>query len=424
MSQKFANAARSRLVSGINASVTTITVEAPTADLFPIVNTTDWLTKNDWFKATLQNSLGQFEIIHVGVRASGSGVFSNVLRGQDGTTAREWNAGDVVGLRLTALDHEGLINIKSTDNTFTGSNTFEQPIVGNLNGNAETATLAAVATLANAVVDEAVSTTKIVDEAVTTPKIDDQAVTTPKLGDEAVTQEKLATEVTDRQAQPGDLKYTARRTAPPGWLKANGAAVSRTTYAALFDAICTMLGTTTFGLQAEGNPVLVTISGSEIGVDQPLQFTTTGALPAGMPATVYVKTIESPGVYTVAASAGGPAISIAPGTPQSGVHTTRVLPFGLGDGSTTFNLPDSRGDFLRAWDDGRGVDAGRAVGTFQADEFRSHSHTLSRLSGNVSGPSTRFQRAELGNPNTESTNAVGGAETRPRNLAFLLCIKY
>lgn len=51
---------------------------------------------------------------------------------------------------------------------------------------------------------------------------------------------------------PGSVIYFARTTAPTGYLKANGAAVSRTTYAALFAAIGTMFGAgdgaTTFNL--------------------------------------------------------------------------------------------------------------------------------------------------------------------------------
>ena len=39
--------------------------------------------------------------------------------------------------------------------------------------------------------------------------------------------------------------------------------------------------------------------------------------------------------------------------------------WGAGDGVTTFNIPDSRGEFLRGWDNGRGVDAGRAFATVQ-----------------------------------------------------------
>jgi phage-related tail fiber protein len=44
--------------------------------------------------------------------------------------------------------------------------------------------------------------------------------------------------------------------------------------------------------------------------------------------------------------------------------------FGNGNGSTTFNLPDFRGEFIRAWDAGRGVDAGRTLGSGQGDAIR------------------------------------------------------
>lgn len=39
--------------------------------------------------------------------------------------------------------------------------------------------------------------------------------------------------------------------------------------------------------------------------------------------------------------------------------------YGVGDGSTTFNLPDTRGEFIRGWDHGRGIDSGRTLGSFQ-----------------------------------------------------------
>lgn len=44
--------------------------------------------------------------------------------------------------------------------------------------------------------------------------------------------------------------------------------------------------------------------------------------------------------------------------------------YGDGDGSTTFTIPDWRGEFPRFWDDGRGVDVGRAIGSFQGDAIR------------------------------------------------------
>ena len=48
--------------------------------------------------------------------------------------------------------------------------------------------------------------------------------------------------------------------------------------------------------------------------------------------------------------------------------------FGPGDGSTTFTLPDMRGQFMRAWDDGKGTDASRAIGSSQLSANLSHSH--------------------------------------------------
>lgn len=43
---------------------------------------------------------------------------------------------------------------------------------------------------------------------------------------------------------------------------------------------------------------------------------------------------------------------------------------GAGNGSTTFNLPDMRGEFVRGWDHGRGVDVGRTLGSHQDDAIQ------------------------------------------------------
>ncbi|WP_331695234.1 phage tail protein [Pseudomonas sp. ZY71] len=51
--------------------------------------------------------------------------------------------------------------------------------------------------------------------------------------------------------------------------------------------------------------------------------------------------------------------------------------YGAGDGSTTFNLPDMRGLFPRGWDDGRGLDPGRAFGVYQDMMIHSHAHGAS-----------------------------------------------
>lgn len=51
--------------------------------------------------------------------------------------------------------------------------------------------------------------------------------------------------------------------------------------------------------------------------------------------------------------------------------------FSTGDGASTFRIPELRGEFLRCWDDGRGTDAKRAIGTFQASQNLSHAHGAS-----------------------------------------------
>ena len=164
-------------------------------------------------------------------------------------------------------------------------------------------------------------------------------------------------------------------TAPAGWLKANGAAVSRTAYAKLFAAIGTR--------------------------------------------------------------------------------------FGAGDGYSTFNLPDLRGEFPRFWDDGRGVDSGRVFGSVQSDNTRRHIHGTGMMSDTddavlisqewggslprdadfatiqINGTLDSLLENRYDNPAHRRNNIfrrpIGTAEnealpdarseTRPRNVALLACIK-
>lgn len=147
----------------------------------------------------------------------------------------------------------------------------------------------------------------------------------------------------------GAVMHFAMSTAPSGYLKANGAAVSRIAYRALFDAI----GTT----------------------------------------------------------------------------------FGAEDGGTTFNLPDLRGNFIRGWGDNGGVDSGRVFGSFQTGSVESHTHappvglsapwlgnSLGGGDGSIDG-SAHVTPADR-NPISGNTQAYGGTETRPRNVALLACIKF
>ncbi|UXY16724.1 phage tail protein [Chitiniphilus purpureus] len=186
---------------------------------------------------------------------------------------------------------------------------------------------------------------------------------------------------------PGAIVPFPMTSAPAGWLKCNGAAVSRTAYAALFAVIGTL--------------------------------------------------------------------------------------YGSGDGSTTFNLPDLRGEFIRGLDDGRGIDLGRTLQTWQNHAFASHTHAGSTSSGgdhnhtgstsgagghthgmyqssweswqgNGSGGSAPGNLGDQSQQTTWvgdhahgfstnyagahshsfTTGATGSTETRPRNVALLYCIKY
>lgn len=119
--------------------------------------------------------------------------------------------------------------------------------------------------------------------------------------------------------------------------------------------------------------------------------------------------------------------------------------FNKGDeGVGNFRLPEARGEFLRGWDHGRGADSGRQVGSFQPDEYKSHSHryfdsvaaNLDPFGGTATGivngvvtpPAGGGFLATSGpdsNNLTSPTTTVnsGGNETRPRNIAVMWCIK-
>lgn len=125
----------------------------------------------------------------------------------------------------------------------------------------------------------------------------------------------------------------------------------------------------------------------------------------------------------------------------------------------TNKLPDLRGEFIRGWDDGRGVDTGRALLSLQDDSFEAHRHesffyagisrnetplknlpssdemlTLSSTTNALSPDGIDATNSLIGNDDYNcliegnknnkrtatglSTSIVGAAETRPRNISF------
>lgn len=99
--------------------------------------------------------------------------------------------------------------------------------------------------------------------------------------------------------------------------------------------------------------------------------------------------------------------------------------YGTGDGVTTFTIPEVRAEFIRALDDGRGIDAGREIGVWSPDEIKEHSHTGGHNKqgsywGGYGYSGANQYRADQQNP----TGLTGGTETRPRSIAYPYCIKY
>lgn len=121
MAQKFSDAARGVLSASITSSDTSVSI-ASGGSLFPVANTgaSAISAAADWFKAVIQATDG-IEIVYVRTHTSGSNSFANVLRGQEGTTARAFAANDVIGIRPLASDADAWTNSRVARSSSTGS---------------------------------------------------------------------------------------------------------------------------------------------------------------------------------------------------------------------------------------------------------------------------------------------------------------
>jgi microcystin-dependent protein len=112
--------------------------------------------------------------------------------------------------------------------------------------------------------------------------------------------------------------------------------------------------------------------------------------------------------------------------------------WGSGNSTTTFNLPDLRGQFLRGVSGTSNVDpdttmrtpkysggnTGNNVGSYQVDELKSHSHLITRRTNSSNGNYFAAGSNAASNAGPDSTLDTGGTETRPKNAYVYYIIKY
>lgn len=100
--------------------------------------------------------------------------------------------------------------------------------------------------------------------------------------------------------------------------------------------------------------------------------------------------------------------------------------FSTGDGSTTFRIPQLQGMFPRGWDNGRGVDTGRTIGSGQLDQFQDHGHAVSApvaATGISPGAAPNAAALVTATSTGNSNSGRAGTETRPLNVAGMFLIK-
>lgn len=112
-------------------------------------------------------------------------------------------------------------------------------------------------------------------------------------------------------------------------------------------------------------------------------------------------------------------------------HLFSAIGYTYGGGGDFFRLPDLRGEFVRGFDDGRGVDNNRLFASFQQDGIGAHYHAIQFIgfdnSSNTTGSTGGGIRYAAGDDpgymtyNWDSTFGIN--ETRPRNIALMPCIK-
>ena len=268
------------------------------------------------------------------------------------------------------------------------------------------------------IADNSISSSKIIDLEVKTADLENSAVTTAKIADDAVTSVKIAND-----AVTGAKIDSATIT--------GGNIANNTIGAAKLQA-----GIINNSKIADGAVTQVKLDSALLAALQ-----TTFSNPIGT--VIWFGGNTAPTGYL---KLNGDSIPNGSGTVQGVTADFSALYAVVGA-----TLPDLRGEFVRGWDDGKGTDSGRSIRSTQTELIKSHRHWISKAgiddanftgtdgspaqeyglfadagSSNInddnSYPNGRFTRLD---PQTnDNGNGSLHAETRPRNVALLACIKY
>ena len=246
------------------------------------------------------------------------------------------------------------------------------------------------------IINNAVTTVKIINDAVTTPKIANNAVTTDKVIDDAVTTAKIINDAVTTPKIVNDAVTTPKII--------NDAVI---TVKIINDAVTT-------AKIADANVTTAKIADDAVTTDK---IANSSVNPDKLAATVI---LLPTGAITAFGGSTAPTGYLECNGQSTSGYTALAAVVGA-------NVPDLRGEFVRGWDNGKGTDSGRALGSSQTADLASHRHTIdgysidessNRSPSHIISDDDRATTAQ-----SKNTNYEGGAETRPRNVALMYIIK-
>jgi|SRR6185436_2082517 len=202
--------------------------------------------------------------------------------------------------------------------------------------------------------------------------------------------------------QPGMIIDTGSTVAPSGWLLCNGAEVSRVTYSSLFSNI-------TFVQSAQltsGDTAVSGLSDTSI-MYQGMSITGTGI----QPGTIVDAIVDANNIV------------ISPNATSTSIENLRFYSWGVGDESTTFNVPNLNGQVtmgfggtsLPAIGNVIGQSGGESNHSLTIAEIPAHTHTTTNGGGIVTntGSNAIYASGTLGSGNI-SLNTTG--LNQPHNI--------